>query len=96
MAPTQHQTEDGVLRLMRRAPAPQHRWTVRTYDTALKATPSHHKLLDHAYEAGLGRPEQYTFFALPRAAVHDGPNRIEVRLAAGPAAELVFVDAVLP
>jgi hypothetical protein len=54
------------------------------------------QLLDHAYEAGLGRPEPYTCFALPRPTVHDGPTRIEVRLAAAPAAERIFLDVVLP
>ena len=72
------------------------RWTVKVNGAELEKTQFAGKPLDHPYEAGLGRPNQYACFKCPRALAKDGPNRMEITLVEGASVTVRYVDVVLP
>ena len=96
MAPTEHQTKQGLFRLMTTGDSSACQWTVKLNDTRLSPTEFVRKPLEHPYEAGLGQPSQYACFACPRALVADGPNRITITLDEGDGATVQYIDLVLP
>jgi hypothetical protein len=96
MAPTDHQTKDGLLRLMMDRNSSQCQWAAKLNGTALVPADFVRKPLDHPYEAGLGQPDQYACFTCPRTAVGDGPNRIALTLIDGDPVSVEYVDLVLP
>ena len=96
MAPTEHQTKDGVFRLMTEDDASKCRWTVSISGKGLEPTPFVRKPIDHPYDGGLGGPEQYACFKCPRALVRDGLNEITIVLDRGAGATVQYMDLVLP
>jgi len=96
MAPTEHQRADGLFRLMTAGDSMGCRWTVKVNGTELEKTQFVRKPLDHPYEAGLGRPNQYACFKCPRALAKAGPNRIQITLVEGASVTVRYVDLVLP
>ena len=96
MAPTEHQKEDGLLRLMTEEPSGGCRWTATLNGTALAPAPFARKPLAHPYEAALGEPDQYACFACPRSLVSDGPNQLAITLSEGGPAALTYLGVTLP
>lgn len=89
-------TGDGTLRLMASRPDEGRAWRVLFNDSPLALVPFIEKPLDHPYDAGIGEPGQYACFALPRALVRAGDNRIDIQLQSGAATEIQHIDFVLP
>jgi len=96
MAPTEHQTKDGLLRLMTQEDSSGCTWAVAANGVALKPTAFVRKPLDHPYEGGLGQPNQYACFICPRAVVRDGRNELSITLTAGGPATVNYLDVTLP
>ena len=96
MAPTEHQTKDGLLRLMTEQDSSKCRWTVQVNGTELEPTAFVRKPIDHPYDGGLGGPTQYACFKCPRALVKDGPNKIVVALVEGGPVAIQSLDLALP
>jgi hypothetical protein len=96
MAPTEHQTRDGIFRLMVKPDAAAHHWTVSVNGTPLTAIDFVRKPIADPYEAGLGEPKQYACFACPRSILRDGLNQIGVVLVAGQSATIQYLDLTLP
>lgn len=88
--------KDGILRLMVSQAKPDRQWRVTCNGTALPPTDFVAKPLDNPYDGTVGSPDQYACFALPRAAVRDGGNEIEVCLEKGPTANVQYLDFVVP
>jgi hypothetical protein len=96
MSPTKHQRKDGVLRIMAEADMSDCKWSVKINGVTLSPIPVVLKPIAHPYEGGLGKAGQYACFKCPRAAVKEGVNRIDVRMAAGSRAKPLYMDIVLP
>ena len=96
LAPTPHQTKDGLLRLMTRKDASGHQWRVTVNGSELARTAFVSKPLDHPYEAALGQAGQYASFKCPRALIRNGVNKIAITLSAGEPILVDYVDLVLP
>jgi len=96
MAPTEHQSTDGVFRLMAAEDLSNRRWMAKVNGTTLEPTAYVHKPLDHPYEAGMGEPAAYACFKCPRRLVRDGINKIALILEDGSPATVRYWDLVLP
>ena len=96
MAPTEHQQEDGVFRVMAEDDISECKWAASINGAALQPTAVVLKPIDHPYDAGIGSPKQYACFRCPRAIVKDGVNRIEITLTTGDKATVQYIDLVLP
>lgn len=96
MAPTKHQTKDGLLRLMTFKSSAECSWQVALNGRQLEPTEFVAKPIDHPYDGGLGEPDQYACFTCPRAIVKDGINELRITMTDGPESVLNYVDIVLP
>ncbi len=96
MAPTQHQSTDGVFRLMAAEDVSNRQWRVKLNGTTLEPTGYVHKPLDHPYQSGMGKPSEYACFKCPRALVRDGINKIALILENGAPVSIRYWDLVLP
>ena len=98
MAPTEHQSTDGIFRLMcaEDISISDRQWTVKVNGTTLEPTDYVHKPLDHPYESGMGDPANYACFKCPRRLVHDGINKVALTLENGEPATVRYWDLVLP
>ncbi|MCP4788546.1 MAG: hypothetical protein GY878_34005 [Fuerstiella sp.] len=96
MAPTEHQSRDGIFRLMTAEDASQSQWMVKINGTTLEPIAFSEKPLAHSYESGMGEPREYVCFSCPRALVRDGTNRIALILENGRPVTVKYWDLVLP
>jgi len=96
MAPTKHQSGEGVFRLMTEGEAAGRQWMVKVNGTTLESTEYVHKPIDHPYESGMGEPSQYACFKCPRRLVRDGVNKIALILEDGTPATVRYLDLALP
>lgn len=96
MAPTEHQTRDGLLRLMTESAMKDCRWEAALNGVKLSPAPYARKPLPHPYDAWLGDEAQFACFHAPRAAVKAGENEIEVRMLSGAPVKLGYWDLALP
>lgn len=96
MAPTKHQKQDGILRLMTKDSCAGYRWIVKVNSVVLSETDFVRKPIEHPYEAGLGDPNQYACFTLPRDSVKNGLNEIAIELDEGAPSRVEYIDLVLP
>jgi hypothetical protein len=95
MAPTEHQTRDGLLRLMSDEAIVPRRWQVEFNGIRLAATDFVRKPIDHPYEGHLGEPEHYACYICPRSAVRAGANEVHVMLDGSGPGKLIYLDVVL-
>ncbi len=96
MAPTKHQSTDGVFRLMTAEDISDRQWMAKVNGTTLEPTDYVHKPLAHPYESGMGEPATYASFKCPRRLVRDGINKIALILEDGRPATVRYWDLVLP
>jgi len=96
MAPTEHQSTDGIFRLMTAEDISDRQWMVKVNGTTLEPTNYVHKPLDHPYESGMGEPATYACFKCPRRLVRDGINKIALILEDGRPTTVRYWDLVLP
>lgn len=96
LAPTDHQTKDGVFRLMTKEDCSKCQWMAKVNGTTLEHIDFVRKPIDHPYESGIGEPCNYACFKCPRALVHDGINKIALILEDGGPATVQYMDLVLP
>ena len=96
MAPTEHQRNDGVFRLMTKEDCSKRRWMVKVDGTTLEPIAYVHKPIDHPYESGMGDPSNYACFKCPRALVRDGVNKVVLILEDGARTTVQYMDLVLP
>ena len=96
MAPTKHQSAEGLFRLMAAEEISNRQWMVKINGTTLEPTAYVHKPIDHPYESGMGDPSNYACFKCPRRLVRDGINKIALILEDGPPTTLRYFDLVLP
>ncbi|MBN2308859.1 MAG: hypothetical protein JXR94_07820 [Candidatus Hydrogenedentes bacterium] len=88
--------DDGVFRLFTLEPSSECRWRVSVNGVELAPTDFVMKPIDHPYDGGIGKPDQYACFACPRAAVQPGDNAIRIELEQGAPASIEYIDLVLP
>ncbi len=96
MAPTEHQSRDGLFRIMAIEDISDRQWMVKVNGTTLERTDYVPKPLPHPYESGLGQPGEYACFHCPRVLVRDGINKIALILEDGPPVTVRHWDLVLP
>lgn len=96
MAPTEHQSTDGLFRLMTAEENAARRWMVKVNGATLPPSDYVEKPLDHPYESGMGEPGQYACFKCPRTVVREGINKIALILEDGGPATVRYLDLVLP
>ena len=96
MAPTEHQSTDGVFRLMTAEDTSKCQWMVKFNGTTLEPSDYVQKPLAHPYESGMGEPAQYACFKCPRVLVRDGINKIALILEDGRPVTVQYWDLVLP
>ena len=96
MAPTEHQSKAGIFRLMTAEDTTRCQWMVKVNGTTLAPTDYVHKPITHAYESGMGEPNDYACFVCPRALVRDGINKIVLILEDGRPVTVQYWDLVLP
>jgi hypothetical protein len=96
MAPTGHQREDGILRVMTRQDGADAAWFVAVNGTDLSPIPFVAKPLPHPYDANLNIQGHYACFALPRQLVKRGTNHIVLMRRDGAPVAVQYVDLTLP
>ena len=96
MAPTEHQSTDGIFRLMTAEDISDRQWMAKVNGTTLEPISYVHKPLTHPYESGMGGQATYACFKCPRRLVRDGINKIALILEDGRPATLRYWDLVLP
>ena len=96
MAPSEHQSRDGIFRLMTAEDTSKCRWMVKINGTTLEPTDYREKPLAHPYESGMGEACEYACFTCPRALVRDGINKIALILENGRPVTVRYCDLVLP
>lgn len=96
MAPTGHQTQDGIFRILTAEAAGNRRWMAKVNGTTLEPMEPVQKPLPHPYESGMGEDPEYLCFRCPRRLVRDGINKIALILESGAPATVRYWDLVLP
>jgi hypothetical protein len=96
MAPTEHQTTDGIFRLMTAEDTSKCQWMVKVNGRTLEPIDYLHKPLAHPYESGMGEPGEYACFQCPRTLVREGINKIALILEDGRPMTVKYWDLVLP
>lgn len=95
-SPTEHHTQDGLLRFRAKEPIADREIEIRLNGTVLSAAPFVAKPIDHPYEVWLGEPDEIVCFKVPRDLVRSGPNEIEFLLKTGIRVPLIWLDLTLP
>jgi hypothetical protein len=96
LAPTEHQRQDGIFRVMTREPMGKNIWEAAINDTPLRPTDLILKPLAHPYDASVCLPERWTCFRCPRSCVKAGNNVITLTLKSGKRSTVQYFDLVLP
>jgi hypothetical protein len=82
----------GRLRIQGEDSLGESRWAARLNGKELAATDDLSEPYPNPYPPMLGKPEELRAWTVPASVLKDGPNRIEIAMAAGKAVRVAFMD----
>jgi len=96
MAPTARHTMDGLFRLRSSELIDDRKLEIRINGVLLEPTAHVAKPIDHPYDAWLGDPKEIQCFTVPRSALKQGANEVEVAVLEGIRVKVEALDITLP
>jgi hypothetical protein len=85
----------GIFRLRARDNAAACSWTIQINKEALIPADYIEKPINHPYDAGLGKPENYACFLCPPGIAGDGQNELSITMNKGNTMVVEYLDLVL-
>jgi len=96
MAPTEHQTGDGIFRMMTQEKSEGRQWMVKVNGETLQHADYVEKPIDRPYPVPIGDESNVLCFQCPRSLAKNGINKVAFILEKGPTTTLKSWDLVLP